>query len=330
MKLLIFVNKVDRDDLEWGFFHGWILEFSKRVEELTVVCFGKGEYDFPENTRVIDLGKKSFTKFIYAILKYRKRYSSVFIYNNPKIILWGQLIWDLLGKKIYLWYSKDKVTKKLILSSFLVDGILTTSEERFELKTKKKIVLSHGIDTDFFDPHKKMRDRGLIAVIGRITSTKNLDLFLEVLNRLKDKGYTFRVRIVGSTMRHKDIVYLNSLKKQIEDYELQDRITFMGKVSYDHIRQIYEEVDIVVSLNEFHYLEKTILEAMSMNVKVLTLNDIFKDILPIENCTERDIADISNKLIDLINSNREPNYREYVIENQSLKSLIPRIVERLK
>ena len=37
IKLLIITQKVDRNDDVLGFFHGWITEFAKHVEEVTVL-----------------------------------------------------------------------------------------------------------------------------------------------------------------------------------------------------------------------------------------------------------------------------------------------------
>ena len=72
MKLLIITQKVDKNDPILGFFHGWVEEFAKNVEKLTVVCLGVGEYDLPQNVQVFSLGKKigaSKLKYIWNILR---------------------------------------------------------------------------------------------------------------------------------------------------------------------------------------------------------------------------------------------------------------------
>jgi len=41
MKLLIITQKVDINDDVLGFMHGWIAEFAKHCEKLTVICLQK-------------------------------------------------------------------------------------------------------------------------------------------------------------------------------------------------------------------------------------------------------------------------------------------------
>ena len=58
MKLLICTQAVDREDSVLGFFHSWIREFAKHYESVTVICLYKGEYDLPENVKILSLGKE--------------------------------------------------------------------------------------------------------------------------------------------------------------------------------------------------------------------------------------------------------------------------------
>lgn len=58
MKLLILTQKVDIDDDILGFFHGWILEFAKHCEQVTVICLFKGRYELPDNVKILSLGKE--------------------------------------------------------------------------------------------------------------------------------------------------------------------------------------------------------------------------------------------------------------------------------
>ncbi len=58
VKLLIITQKVDQNDDILGFFHQWVREFAENCEKVTVICLQKGEYDLPDNVKVLSLGKE--------------------------------------------------------------------------------------------------------------------------------------------------------------------------------------------------------------------------------------------------------------------------------
>jgi len=59
MKLLIITQKVDMNDDVLGFMHGWINEFAKHCEKITVICLQKGEHELSDNVKVLSLGKEN-------------------------------------------------------------------------------------------------------------------------------------------------------------------------------------------------------------------------------------------------------------------------------
>ncbi len=72
MKLLILTQKVDKNDDILGFFHGWIAEFARYCEKVTVVALEVHEYDLPRNVKVLSLGKeKSKGHFLSKKMKDR-------------------------------------------------------------------------------------------------------------------------------------------------------------------------------------------------------------------------------------------------------------------
>ena len=115
MKLLICTQKVDRDDPVLGFFVHWIEKLAERYELVTVICKEKGDYDLPNNVRVLSLGKetgRSLFKYIFRFFtytfRYRHNYDVVFVHMNQEYVLLGSVIWRLLGKKIMLWRNHAK------------------------------------------------------------------------------------------------------------------------------------------------------------------------------------------------------------------------------
>jgi len=105
MRLLIITQKVDENDDILGFFTGWIAEFAKNCEKVTVICLQKGEFNLPDNVKVLSLGKEQLSaishqpsalqkfKYVFNFYKYilgeRKNYDSVFVHMNPEYIILG-------------------------------------------------------------------------------------------------------------------------------------------------------------------------------------------------------------------------------------------------
>jgi len=167
MKLLICTQKVDQNDSILGFFHGWINEFSKHVAKLTVICLEKGEYNLPENVKVLSLGKEknllptayrlppaNRLKYIYNFYRYitneRRNYDIVFVHMNSEYIVLAGWLWKLLNKPVSLWYVHRALPWQLKIAEKFVKNIFTASNESCNLRSNKISILGHGIDTKKF------------------------------------------------------------------------------------------------------------------------------------------------------------------------------------
>jgi hypothetical protein len=102
MKLLIYTQKIDKDDTVLGFFHDWVLKLSVFFENITVVCLEKGNFEFPEKVKVVSLGKerggtrlKYIINFYKLLIGLQGTYDSVFIHMNQEYVLLGGLYWKL-------------------------------------------------------------------------------------------------------------------------------------------------------------------------------------------------------------------------------------------
>ncbi len=188
MKLLIITQKVDQNDDVLGFFHGWIREFAKHYEKITVICLEKGEYDLPANVKVLSLGKEkpqptilrqslpagqagsgqaynlqplkklkySFNflryiwRFYYSIIKYSRDYDAVFVHMNQEYVLLGGLPWKILGKKVAMWRNHYAGNIFTRIAMMMADKIFCTSKYSFTAQSKKAALMPVGIDTELF------------------------------------------------------------------------------------------------------------------------------------------------------------------------------------
>ena len=352
-KLLIITQKVDRSDPILGFFHRWLEEFAKNVEKLTVICLEKGEYNLPENVKVLSLGKENLnlgsnpssrslgfdprktTKLKYLfnfyrhIWRERKNYDTVFVHMNPEYVILGWASWKILGKKIALWYVHKYVNLKLRFAEKLADKIFTASPESFRLPSRKVEITGHGIDVEKFKIQSAGRRTKLsIITAGRISPVKNLETLIEGFSVLQNSKIDFVVKIAGGPAKKSDNIYFEKLKLTVLQKNLQNSVSFAGPISYSRIQDFYHEGDIFVNLSETGSIDKAVLEAMASGITVITSNEAFKSILPVKYFLENKTPEaLAQKIKELFSESR-PNLelREIVIRNHSLESLIKKVI----
>jgi len=349
MRLLIVTQKVDKNDPILGFFHRWIEEFAKHCESIIVICLEKGEYNLPDNVRVLSLGKernnfqfsifnfqsilnlKIFKRIKYIFIFYhllftlRKQYDSVFVHMNQVYVILGFLIWKLSNKKIGLWYTHKNVSFSLKIATLMVDDVFTASEKSFRLKNKKVHVVGHGIDIDKFSPKELFtQDNKKLITVGRISRVKNIHIILEALGILKIKGIVMNLDIVGDTVKEDDINYLKYLKELINTLGLVNQVKFLGKFKNTEMPDLYRRSSIFVNLSDTGSLDKAILEAMSCGTKILTSNESFS-FLSSEYFSSKDPVDVASHIEFLLHS--EPSKLSELIKSEhNLTTLIPRII----
>jgi len=339
MKLLIVTQKVDKNDSTLGFFHGWLKEFARHCEQLTVICLEKGEYDLPDNVKILSLGKEkgeSRTKYLQNFFKYiyqeKNNYEAVFVHMNPEYAVLSGLLWRAWGKKIGLWYTHKSVNFKLILAEKLAHVVFTASKESFRLKSDKLVVTGHGIDVEKLkgkSNKEKVGDKFNIVSVGRISPVKKYETLIEAVKILIGDRVRVHVKIVGGPGTPEQEDYFGSLKKKVQESGLSDVVEFVGKIPNTDIVKYLQEADLFVNLSETGSLDKAVLEAMACNVDVLTSNEAFRGMLPQECMVENNKESVAKALSKKIEQPNHIQLRSIILEKHNLTSLIERIVKRL-
>lgn len=351
MKLLIITQSIDRNNPVLGFFHRWVEEFSKKFESIVVICLEKGEYSLPPNVKVLSLGKENyplatrneplFQKVRYAltfwklIWQERKNYDVVFVHMNPIYIVLGGIYWRILGKKIGLWYLHRSVDLKLILAEKLTHFIFTASELSCRVRSRKKIIVGHGIDTNQYISSKNFSTSGIFNVIsvGRISPIKNYEPLIKATSQILKKGKRINLQIIGGPAVSTDKKYFKLLQDMVRKENLGDNIKFTGPISHDLVPRYLASADLFINLSDTGSMDKAVLEAMSTGVPVLTSNVAFKEILKpeflFENRNSSDLADKISFFIDNKSLREETGkkLRQVVVEKYNLKDLIIKVVD---
>lgn len=285
--LLIITQKVDENDDVLGFFHEWIREFSKKWNKVFVICLKRGDYDLPDNVRVLSLGKErglnkldylfNFYKYVWQL---RGQYDAVFVHMNPKYVVLGWPVWKLLGKTVSLWYAHGYVPLMLNVADKLTDIAFTSTKDGYRIKSGKLKIVGQGIDVNKFCPpaSKSASEFFKIVTVGRISPSKDYQTLINAVALLGGEK-KLEVKIIGDIAFSEQGSYLGELKKLVHEKGLDDIIKFAGSIANKNLVPVLQDADLFVNMGHTGSLDKANLEAMACGLPLLTCNEAFSDVL---------------------------------------------------
>lgn len=341
MKILIFTQVLDTRHSVLGFFHGWVIAFAQHCEHIHVICLYEGHHNLPSNVTVHSLGKEHgkgravyLWRFFTLIWQLRHEYDAVFVHMNQIYVVLGGLFWRLTGKKIGLWYTHPSVGILLRVATKFTNIVFTGSASSFRIPTSKINVMGQGIDFDLFTYKQNLNIASPVAiVVGRISAIKNLELAIETLPLLR-KFVDATLCIVGGPLNEHDAAYQETLKEKIRTMELEEWVVWTGPLPALEMQQKLQQADIFLHTSLTHSADKTLPEAMSSGLFVVSSNEAYKNDLP-EICFVPPNANAYAKAVQtfmsLPISDQETlrlGLRTTVKEKHSLNRLVERILEK--
>ena len=218
-----------------------------------------------------------------------------------------KLINSLLSKKLTSLISVSQATKMTIFNkSNLLDNQIL-----------QDVIIHNGVpiapkNKNLNKPvnEKKIFRVGIISRIEKYKGHEDLIIAITKLNKHYLKKFKFE--IIGSG----DENYLRYLTKLVERNELSSSIHFLGYVK-KQINEIIENLDLVVSTTRtFEGFGLSIIEAINLNVPVITTNvGAIPEYLDKDKCEiipPSSPEELANSLKNFIDKNNEWNNRAYV------------------
>jgi len=343
MKILVITQKINKNDPILGFFHTWIEKLSQKFERVIVICLERGEYQLPDNVEVLSFGKekgknklKHLVLFFYFSLKNLFRYDAVFVHMNQEYVLMGGLIWKIFGKKIYLWRNHKIGDIFTDIAAELCDKIFCTSPHSYTAKFKKTILMPVGIDTDKFYPFKntEIRRQNSVLFLGRFDPVKRVDLFVNALIILKNRGLDFEAKIYGDPTKGNED-YHKKLIAEIKN-NFGAEVEILGGIPNDLTPKIYNEHEIYVNLTRPGSFDKTILEAAACGTIAIMTNHSFENDKFSELETRGYAEDVADRIEywlkadELVLSETRRLLQNFVKDNHSLQILINKLESCIK
>jgi glycosyltransferase involved in cell wall biosynthesis len=289
----------------------------------------------PINVKVLSLGKESgksrlkyLFKFFCYIIRFRNDYDAVLSHMNQEYVILGSAFWKILSKKVYMWRNHYAGSFLTDVASLFCDKIFCTSKFSYIYKYRKTVLMPVGIDTEKFKPDQTVnRAPGTILSIGRISPSKKIEQFIEVLSIVRNNGLAFTASVYGDALVE-DEDYHNLLKEKVKMLGLDDRVKFYSGVPNDKTPEIYRRHRIFVNLSKSGMFDKTIFEAMACGTVAISCSkDLVGKIESKYSFKEDDLSDLATKITQALQSPSEElkedglKHRGVAIENHSLAKL---------
>jgi glycosyltransferase involved in cell wall biosynthesis len=347
MRLVFITQVLDSDDHALGFVHTWVRELAKNVDSLTVIALRVGTYDMPHNVRVVSLGKEhNRGRMHYLSVLTRElvfgvgEYDRVLVHMNPEYLVLFGWWWKLVGKKSLLWYTHKNVDMKLKVATLFADVVATASVESFRYPSEKVRIVGHGIDLEHI-PFSVKAQSGVFALltIGRVTKSKQIEVLIKAVQKIRDKGIHTTLRVVGSGITPADTTYLDTLNVLVRELSLGEYVTFVGPIPHAEVARELREADCFVNASSTGGLDKAVLEAMGAGRPVVTSNDGLKTVLALHPelmFKDGDVsgcADVLASVVAMPDSRREALCQELasIVEAEhSLSALMPKLTKLLE
>ncbi len=290
--LLIFNLRTDAQDDVLGFTTDWINALAARVPRVTVITMYAGAIAVAPNVRVLSVGREHGWSEPRRLLVFYRHLAGVLRDDPPDgcfahmIPLFAVLAWPLLrprGIPIVLWYAHKATPPMLRLAHALVDQVVTSTKTGFQLSSTKVRQIGQGIDTERFQPGPPAPAGAPLRVLslGRLSRIKRVEVGLEAVAAIRRERPDLAVRlaIVGGALSDDDRAYEAELRALCSSLGVDAIVSFDGPIAFPDVHARFAAADVYVNASDTDSADKTVLEAMSCAVPVITSNLAFHEIL---------------------------------------------------
>ena len=240
---------------------------------------------------------------------------------RPKALHPQSIRGTLMAPLYWLYYFYDRrQNAKIDLTLFLSNWAKEQYLANYPGRTK---VVRSGMDPTRFAPggnRSRIRSRFgysnedfVLLWLGIMMPHRRLEDAIRAISLLQRSGATVRLMLAGSNRSFPN--YASSLKTLVHELEIEDLVTFTGKVAEDEVQDFYSACDAFVFPNEQQTWGLAVMEAMSSGRLALVsrgaaVHEVFTDGEDAVLFSPRDPKDIAVKVKMLL---QDPQLREEIV-----------------
>lgn len=293
----------------------------------------------PENIEIISTNWTSnhpirnVIKFIQVLFRtlVKNEFHAVFSHMAiPQAAIASPFL-NILGKKHVVWYAHASNSLLLKWTHWWSDLVVSSTRGSFPFMSKKVRFIGQGIDPNFFSPDRESSsDLFHVVHAGRLDPSKRILDLIETINEARKSNDQIKLTLIGdaSSVKNRETV------SRFIAERLNTGSTWL------RLLPAVPRIDLPEALKNYGTflhafegsLDKTLIEATMMELKVVTTNREYQAEFGTWSNTATDLlaefkamASMSNEELQEIVSAR----REKAIERHSLPGWIENIVESL-
>ena len=176
-------------------------------------------------------------------------------------------------------YNKERVDcEKMVMTSS--DFVTASSEfenvlisENYKIDKNKIKQITPGVDREVFSPNPSIKRENIFLSIGRIQPQKGQVETLKFLSNFRKIESDFMCYFIGGPSGKSGNEYLDELKKNIKDLDLDSHVEFLDNLSQIKIKELLNKSKLLIHTSKFETFGLVAIEANSMGVPVLTTNN---------------------------------------------------------
>jgi len=182
--------------------------------------------------------------------------------------VWGKNYWyEYIGWRGYLGYIIEK------LAVLMPDKIIsvskhTTHKLKNELNSKKPTyTVPNGIEFDFITKIKPAKEKSDVIFVGRLISSKNVDILIKSIKLIKGKNPEMKFLIIGDGPEKK------RLEALAQKLNLEKNIKFLGFLeNHDDVYALMKSSKVFVLPSVREGFGIVVIEANACGIMVITVN----------------------------------------------------------
>lgn len=263
---------------------GVVRKLSPYFRKITVLTGDSSSELLPSNVQVVNvnwvLNKpiRNLAKYVFALIR-------IFSRNKPDVVFSHMTeIQSIIAAPFtstlkiphYLWYAHKHKSFALRICRRFVTAIITSTNGSCPYSGRGVIPIGQAIDFDkFFKSPQHKHPRSKLVHIGRSDPSKRLDLILEAFSNAILNNSKLKLTIIGSPSSLENQLKLEQIKSKYLSLISNESIIILDSINRDLVPGILHDSDVFIHAYNGS-LDKSILEAVTSGIPVVTLNNEFR------------------------------------------------------